>query len=124
MKLKHWWIVCCTVGLIGTASAEPQRTAVIGGSSQSLYFGPFNHSDSSGRALTSFFTTDDGKTDRFPTNQTVGFSALFSGEVRPSTNQFRQPGDYTADIATRNASGWSEYGSFTVTLPTDDSDLN
>lgn len=124
MKLRYWWIVCCAVALIGRASAESPRTAVIGGNSQSLCFGPFNHSDTSGRAFTSYLTTDDGKTDRFPLYQPVGFGALFSWEVRPSTNQFRQPGDYTADIATASASAWVEYGTFTVTLPTDDLDLN
>src|SRR5205085_2085885 len=123
--LKHLWVTCCTAALLGTASAEPQRTASIKGSSQSLYFGGFNHYDISGRLLSTFLTTYDGRTDVFPLNQRINLNSyLFSGELRPRASE---PGNYEADYAsytTALSPPWKEYGSFVVTLPTDDTDGN
>jgi len=123
--LKHLWVTCCTAALLGTASAEPQRTASIKGSSQSLYFGGFNHYDTSGRLLSTFLTTYDGRTDVFPLNQRINLNSyLFSGELRPRASE---PGNYEADYASYTTAlnpPWKEYGSFVVTLPTDDTDGN
>src|SRR5438270_785498 len=74
--LKHLWVTCCTAALLGTASAEPQRTASIKGSSQSLYFGGFNHYDTSGRLLSTFLTTYDGRTDVFILTMSRGINQL------------------------------------------------
>src|ERR1044071_6388957 len=111
-------ILSCALGL-NPASAQ-QSTVTIGGNSRSLYFGPIQRLDFNNRVQTSFFTTSDGFTDRFPNNQIIGGNTLFSGELR--TNGVNS---YEADLATfTQGLGWSEYGSISASLPTDDPDGN
>src|ERR1043165_8529453 len=97
---------------INAANAQ-QSTVSIGGNSRSLYFGPIQRLDFNSRLQTSFFTTFDGFTDRFPYNQVIGGNTLFSGELR--TNGVNT---YQADSATfTQGIGWSEYRSVSVDLP-------
>lgn len=103
------------------AAKAQQGTATIGANSRSLYLGPMTHSEGGVGTVTTYFTTFDGRTDRFPLYQQVGFTFLFSGELRPIASQ---PDSYEADYATQTPSAWREYGSLAITLPSDDTDSN
>src|SRR4051794_33870896 len=119
MKLFAYCGLVISVLWLNSATAQ-ERTVTIGGNSSSLYFGPVQHFDINSQPITSFFTTSDGFTDRFPTNQVIGNSAFFSGELR--TNDVDS---YGADLATYSQSaGWTEYGSISAFLPTTDADGN
>jgi len=73
--------------------------------------------------VTNYVTTFDGRTDRQPLTQDLGGGYFYvSQELRPRSGQ---PGVYEADYLSYTSSGTlSEYGSFTVNLPTTDSDAN
>src|SRR5947208_8642719 len=80
--------------LLANSAPAQDRTAIIGGNSRSLYFGPFQRTDLSGRSLATYFTTYDGTTGT-PLYQLIGTTALFSGEVRQRTNDVNT---YEADF--------------------------
>jgi len=106
--------------LLANSALAQDRTAIIGGNSRSLYFGPFQRTDLSGRSLATYFTTYDG-TAGTPLYQPIGTTALFSGEVRQRTNDVNT---YEADFVTYMQGTASEYGSAIFGLPTADGDGN
>src|SRR3954470_2367864 len=103
VKMFGWfWAVCCTLVVVGTASAQ-QGTATVNGNSRSLYFSPMSHFEFGIGNVYTYLTTFDGMTDRFPTNQQTPQGTLFSGELRPVAGQ---PENYQADYATATPTAW------------------
>src|SRR3954469_23046583 len=115
---------CVAALIFGVLLLNPvlaqERTAIVGGNSRSLYFGPFQRFDENGQVLASYFTTYDGTT-AVPLYQRVGGSALYSGEVRQRTNEIDS---YEADFVTYKQGLFSEYGWVGLSLPSIDSDGN
>src|SRR3954471_15456468 len=121
VKMFGWfWVFCCTLVVVGTASAQ-QGTATVNGNSRSLYFSPMSHFETGIGNVWTYLTTFDGRTDVFPLNQQGGQGTFFSGELRPVAGQ---PGYYEADYATATPTAWREWGSFLTAFPVTDTDGN
>lgn len=121
MKTQTQLIILLSLLTVSPNAQAANRTATLGGHSHSfnlsattpLFFSGYGN-------VTHYFTTPDGRTDRFPMHDIVDGLVWFSQEMVPIGGG-RFAGDYASYAS---FVGWIDQGYFTMDTPTSDSDSN
>lgn len=120
MKNPLQLILRSVILLLLVEAQGKSETALVVANCRSVWLGPSTGFMPGIGSVTNIFTTYDGSSG-IPVHDVVNGTWYFGEELRPRAGS---PGIYEADWISYIASGYIEYGSVTLKLPTTDSDGN